>query len=121
MEHRCTERNPSELKILICRHNHPVAIGRIKNGSQCGVFVETDFVDIDCEHQVRLEVLLNKNPFTKLQRIEMQAIVIHKEEKGFGAEVDFAKDSDATAFMDILKYPQSSMPDNRLLAKAANH
>jgi hypothetical protein len=121
MEHRCTERNPSELKILIYKHNHPVAIGRIKNGSQHGVFVETDFVDIECEHLVKLEVLLNKNPATKLQRIEMQAIVIHKDTKGFGAEVDFDRVSDATAFVDILKYSQSSVPDTQIFAKAANH
>ena len=120
MEHRCTERIPSELKILIYKHNHPVAIGRIKNGNQYGIFVETDFVDLDCEHQVRLEVLLNKNPVTKLQRIEMQAIVIHKDAKGFGAEVDFDKVSDVIAFLDILKYPQSSLSDTQMFAKAAN-
>jgi hypothetical protein len=121
MEHRCTERSPSELKILIYKHNHPVAMGKIQNGSQYGVFVETDFVDIDCEHLVRLEVLLSKNPATKLQRIEMQAIVIHKNAKGFGAEVDFDKISDATAFVDILKYSQSIVPDIQIFAKAANH
>jgi hypothetical protein len=121
MEHRCTERSPSELKILIYKHNHPIAIGRIKNGSQYGVYVETDFVDIDCEHQVRLEVLLNKNPVTKLQRIEMHAIIIHKDDKGFGAEVDFDKVSEVNTFLDILKYPQSAVPDTQIFAKAANH
>ena len=121
MEHRCKERSPSELKILIYKHNHPVAIGRIRNGNQHGIFVETDFVDIDCEHQLRLEVLLNKNLATKLQRIEMQAIVIHKEDKGFGAEVDFDKISDAAAFLDVLKYPQSTLSDTQIFAKAANH
>jgi len=38
MEHRCTERTVSELKILIYKHNHPIAIGRIRNGSRSGVF-----------------------------------------------------------------------------------
>lgn len=121
MEHRCTERSLSELKILIYKHNHPVAIGRIKNGSHNGVFVETDFVDIECEHQLRLEVLPNKNPITKLQRIEMQALVIHKEEKGFGAEVDFDKASDANLFLDMLKHPQSHLLITPIFSKAANH
>src|SRR4051812_15196398 len=103
MEHRCTERITSELKILIYKHNHPVAIGRIKNGSHNGVFVETDFQDIDCEHQLTLEVLLNKSTVTKLQRIEMQALVIYKTAKGFGAEVDFDSGSHADTFVEVLQ------------------
>jgi hypothetical protein len=121
MEHRCTERTPSELKILIYKHDHPVAIGRIKNGSHSGVFIETDFFDIECEHQLKLEVLLNKSNVTKLQRIEMQAIVIHKEDRGFGAELDFDKTSDAIAFLNILKHPKSALPVKQVFAKAANH
>jgi hypothetical protein len=119
MEHRCTERINSELKILIYKHNHPIAIGRVKNGSRSGVFVETDFVDIDCEHQLKLEVLLNKNA-VKLQRIEMKAIVIHKTHKGFGAEVDFQSAAHADAFMEMLCGTQVSLPDEQMFAMVAN-
>lgn len=120
MEHRCTERTTSELKLLIYKHNHPIAIGRVKNGSHSGVFVETDFTDIDCEHQLTLEVLLNKSHATKLQRIEMQAIVIHKSSKGFGAEVDFQNASQADIFLDILRGPQVNVPDEQMFALVAN-
>ena len=121
MEHRCTERAASELKILIYKHNHPVAIGRIRNGSHSGVFVETDFDDIECEHQLRIEVLLNKNHAINLQRIEMQAIVIHKTDKGFGAEVDFEIESNANTFLEILRGQHTNITDLHLYAKAANH
>ena len=120
MEHRCAERTTSELKLLIYKHNHPIAIGRVRNGSHSGVFVETDFMDIDCEHQLTLEVLLNKNNGTKLQRIEMQAIVIHKTNKGFGAEVDFQSISQADIFVDILRGPQITVPDDQMFALVAN-
>ena len=120
MEHRCTERTVSELKILIYKHNHPIAIGRIRNGSRSGVFVETDFVDIDCEHQLTLAVLLHKNSITKLQRIEMQAIAIHKTNNGFGAEVDFDNASHADIFLDILENKHSIVADEQIYAKVAN-
>ncbi len=120
MEHRLTERTTSELKILIYKHNHPVAIGRIRNGSHSGVFVETDFSDIDCEHQLTLEVL-TKSTVTKLQRIEMQALVIYKTARGFGAEVDFDSGSHADIFLEILQGPQVNIPDQQPYAKAANH
>lgn len=122
MEHRCAERTTSELKILIYKHSHPVAIGRIKNGSHSGVFVETDFVDVECEHQLRFELLLNKNNITKLQRIEMEAIVIHKTTKGFGAEVDFSTAAHANTFMDLLNRTSSApMVDDAIYARVANN
>lgn len=116
MEHRCAARINSELKILIYKHNHPVAIGRIKNGSRTGVFIETDFVDIDCEHQLKLEVLLNKTSVTKLQRIEMNAIVIHKAVKGFGADIDFQSTAQADVLMEILRGTPVNLPDEQMLA-----
>lgn len=120
MEHRCTERTASEVKILIYKHNHPIAIGRVKNGSRSGVFVETDFFDVDCEHQLKLEILPNKNNAAKLQRIEMKAIVIHKTGKGFGAEVDFQSAAHADMFIEILCGTQVSLPDEPMFARVAN-
>lgn len=120
MEHRCRERISSELKILIYKHNHPIAIGRIRNGSRSGVFVETDFVDIDCEHQLKLEVLLNKNNVAKLQRIEMNAIVIHKAHKGFGAEIDFLTATHEDIFIEMLCGAQSSLSNEQTFAMVAN-
>ena len=120
MEHRYTERTASELKILIYKHNHPIAIGRVKNGSYSGIFVETDFVDIDCEHQLTLEIFPRKNQLTKFQRIEMQAIVIPKTNKGFGAEVDFADSIQMASFIEVLRSPQLAAPDEYIFAMAAN-
>lgn len=120
MEHRCTERITSELKILIYKHNYPIAIGRVKNGSRSGIFVETDFVDVDCEHHLKFEVLVSRNNTAKLQRIEMKAIVIHKTGKGFGAEVDFQSAAQADLFMEMLCGTQVSLPDEKMFAMVAN-
>jgi len=116
MEHRCTTRINSELKLLIYKHNFPVAIGRVKNGSRYGVFVETDFMEIDCEHQLKLEVLLDKNSGTKFQRIEMEALVIHKTGKGFGAEIDFPNSVHGDIFYEILQGNKSVLTEEPELA-----
>lgn len=102
MEHRCAARIQGELKVLIYKHQEPVAIGRIKNGSQLGVFVETDFADTECEHQLKLAVLPSKHaPAT--EGIEMNAMVIHKTSTGFGAEIEFYVAQQAELFIDMLQ------------------
>jgi hypothetical protein len=120
MEHRCTERIVSELKILIYKHNIPIAIGRVRNGSGHGVFVETDFMDIDCEHQLQLEVLFNKSYATKLQSIVMKALVIHKTGKGFGAEIDFQNSAQAELFGELLRGTKADVADEQKFAMVAN-
>ena len=50
----------------------------------------------------------------------MQAIVIHKTNKGFGAEVDFADSVQMDSFIDVLRSPQLAAPDEYIFAMAAN-
>jgi hypothetical protein len=120
MEHRCAERINSELKILIYKYNLPVAIGRVRTGSSSGIFVETDFVDVECEHQLQLEVLFNKSHATKLQSMLMKALVIHKTSKGFGAEVDFQNSAQAELFVDLLRGIKTSAADEQMFTRVAN-
>lgn len=110
MEHRCTQRYSGDLQIVIYKHNVPIAIGRIKNGSRVGGFVETDFADIECEHQLRLEVLGNKQFGAKQQLLRMEAIVIHKTTRGFGVELDMDNREQADLFIEMLRGTQQFRP-----------
>lgn len=103
MEHRCTPRMSADLKILISKHNVPIAIGRIRNGSHSGIFVETEFEDIDCEQLLKLEVVHSKNQSKRATPLEMQALVIHKSANGFGAEIEFANEELSKDFIELLK------------------
>jgi hypothetical protein len=105
MEHRCTQRYSGDLQILIYKHNLPIAIGRIKNGSKVGGFVETDFADIDCEHQLCLEIQASKQ-YPGKQPIRMEAIVIHKTPRGFGVELDIETREQADTFIEMLRGTQ---------------
>lgn len=118
MEHRCTDRYPSDLKILIYKHGLPIAIGRIKNGGRMGVYVETDFMDVDCEHQLTLEVMPSRqNPRLS---IPMKAIVIHKTGHGFGAELDIETHEQSRTFLDMLRGMSYQMQQQQEFAVAAN-
>ncbi|MFO1387679.1 hypothetical protein [Cellvibrio sp.] len=120
MEHRCTERITGDLKVLIHRYNQPIAIGRIKNGSRLGVFVETEFADIGCEQQLRLEIVANRQYRQPL--ITMNALVIHKTEKGFGAELDLDSFEQNDLFMKMLRgdFSTSASVDETSFAVVAN-
>ena len=121
MEHRYTERYASDLSILIYQYKLPVAIGRIKNGSRLGVLIESDFDNIDCEHQISLEVLLNRNSNKhKLQRMEFKALVIHKTVKGFGAALEIQTDEQTDLFMEILQAVNEKSSNPQVFAMVAN-
>lgn len=121
MEHRCTERYSSDLNVLILKHKLPVATGRVKNGGRIGVFIETDFADIECEHQLTLEFLLEADTSCKIQQIDMRAIVIHKARNGFGAELEFSDQEQGELFLKMLRTPKLYRQTSSILAMAVNH
>ena len=102
MEHRCTHRYSCDLKVLIHQHNQPVAIGRIRNGSHMGIFVETDFATVGCEQQLKIEILQGRHTI-KLPLLEINALVIYKAENGFGAAIDIATPELSALFSDLLR------------------
>jgi len=87
MEHRCSARYTADIKILIYRYEVPVAIGRIKNGTRHGLFIESDLVDVKPLQQLGIEILVYRNS-QKLQRYRFDSIVIHTTDHGFGVELD---------------------------------
>lgn len=100
MEHRCTERYCCNLSVIISKQGQVVAVGRIKNGSHLGVFVEADLTDIECGQQLSLKISTQKFNAGKSQSLSMRALVIHKTRQGFGAVLDIATQRQ----IDILKY-----------------
>ena len=121
MEHRCTERFSSDLKIIIYKHDLPIAIGRIKDGSRWGIFVETDSANVECERPLTLEVLLDRKRPSKLKHIEVKAMVIYKTARGFGAELDIETQEDANLFVEMLRGQEILPPhEEQTFAYAAN-
>ncbi|RYZ80452.1 MAG: hypothetical protein EOO68_37345 [Moraxellaceae bacterium] len=102
MEHRCTARHRSELEIQIYKHAAPVATGYVKNGNRWGVFVETVFNDVECEHQIELQIISTCVSSKKLEGVRIPGIVVHQGAKGFGVELDIDSQEHAELFVEIL-------------------
>ena len=89
MEHRCSPRIETDFHVLICQYNKPVAIGRIKDATTFGFYIESDWAARPLQ-QITLEVV-NKQ-MQKLQNNKLEAIVTHKNQHGFGVELELLGD-----------------------------
>lgn len=85
MEHRLSKRVQGELGLLIYKRGMPVAFGQIKDASLRGLFITTDYDDIQVNQTIEMEFCLpdrQENGFRKLK-----AQVARKVHSGLG--VDF--------------------------------
>lgn len=85
MEHRYNQRTSSDAKIFIYERSTPVAIGRCKNLSRYGMFVETDHA-VYLHQPLEVEIIRGRNRSeSKTQR--MKCYVVHMCDNGFGVEM----------------------------------
>lgn len=94
MEHRCSRRVPLNINALIYKHGVPVAMGRIKNGSSHGLFVETDYGDVRELQTLEIEILLGQR-LKGDRRCRIAALVVRKATYGMGLEVEVLEDQNA--------------------------
>ena len=119
MEHRCSERVTTDLKVLIYKLGIPVAIGRLKNGSKLGFFVETDFADINVLQPLDIEVLLQQGPHN-LERYKYTTRVIRKADAGLGLELEHMSVEAAQALDKLLRSPQARQQPKPVLRPVAD-
>jgi hypothetical protein len=87
MEHRFNPRIIADVKVLIYKYCIPMAVGRIKNGTGYGLYIESDFTDVGSFQLLGLEILFY-SPLHILQRFKFNTIVTHTTDDGFGVELD---------------------------------
>lgn len=87
MEHRYGKRNPIRLQVLLYKQGIPVAIGCVSNISQYGLFIDTEFDDVD-ENQILEIELTQRIPGASRWR----ATLVHKGIGGLGFEFHAAPD-----------------------------
>lgn len=86
MEHRYSHRVLSDTKLFMYERGAPVAIGRCKNASRFGLFVETDHV-VYPHQPLEIELIRgHQRSDSHTQRIK--CYVVHICGNGFGVEVD---------------------------------
>jgi hypothetical protein len=102
MEHRCSSRYNADIKILIYRYGVPVAIGRIKNGTRHGLFIESDLAEVRPLQKLDIEMLIYRTP-QKLQRHKFSSIIIHTCAHGFGVELDTLTEDAGNQLVELLQ------------------
>ncbi|WP_323814705.1 hypothetical protein [Cellvibrio sp. NN19] len=119
MEHRCSARYPADIKILIYQYDTPVAIGRIKNGTRYGLYIESDLANVKPLQQLGIEILVNRSP-QKLQRYRFDSIVMHTTEHGFGVELDNLGEEAAKQLTDMLHAAPKTPLESELFEMVAS-
>jgi hypothetical protein len=87
MEHRYSNRFAFDVNVFIHQNRGPVIVGRIKNGTRFGLFIESDASGIYACQLLDVEVLITKNDYQP-QRYKIPSIVTHTTDQGFGVEFD---------------------------------
>jgi hypothetical protein len=85
MEHRLSKRILGKLGLLVYKRGLPVATGQIRDASKQGLFIATDYKDIQLDQTVELEFRFPDKKEKAFRRI--RAHVVRKCEHGLG--VDF--------------------------------
>jgi len=103
MEHRCGRRVPVSINTLIYKHGAPVAMGRIKNASSHGLYLETDYQDVRELQKLELEILLGKR-IKGAQHCYVRALVVRKSNFGFGLDLEILEDAGSRSLQDYITH-----------------
>ncbi|WP_331346824.1 hypothetical protein [Cellvibrio sp. UBA7661] len=120
MEHRCSARYAADIKILIYRYDVPVAIGRIKNGTRYGLFIESDLTSVEPLQQLGIEILVTRGTAQKLQRYRFDSIAIHTTSHGFGVELDTLSEEAGNQLTEMLRASPVTPQESELFDMVAN-
>ncbi|WP_024460194.1 hypothetical protein [Marinimicrobium sp. LS-A18] len=105
MEHRCSRRVSLNINTLIYKHGVPVAMGRIKNGSSHGLYLETDYQNVRELQKLELEVLLGDRVKGN-RRCCVAALVVRKSMTGVGLEMEMLEEHGAKPLREFIEQRQ---------------
>lgn len=103
MEHRCGRRVPVSINTLIYKHGAPVAMGRIKNASDHGLYLETEYRDVRKLQKLELEVLLGKR-IKDARHCFVRVLVVRKSNFGFGLDLEILEDAGSRSLQEYITH-----------------
>src|SRR6185295_16698307 len=83
MEHRYGCREPAHARVMLFKQGLPVAVGCVVNISHFGLFIETEYADVQENKIIEYELLHS----AAQNRQRRRAVLIHKEANGLGFEL----------------------------------
>lgn len=119
MEHRLSKRVPGKLSLLVYKRGMPVATGRIRDASRRGIFIATDYNDVQLNQTLELELCYPEHTEKPLRRL--RAHVVRKSPNGIGLDFD-GVDNDALTIANLIHWLKDhrspSQPDTETRSKA---
>ncbi len=101
MEHRLSKRITTDLDLLVYKRGMPVATGKIRDASRKGLFILTDYTDVQLNQELEIELRFPDCPEQLLRRIRAQ--VVRKTGQGLG--VDFEEvDNDVFTISSLVRW-----------------
>lgn len=86
MEHRLSKRIPGKLGLLVYKRGMPVATGQIRDASKRGLFIATDYNDIQLNQILEVEFRFPERDEKHFRRLK--AHVVRKSDNGLGLDFD---------------------------------
>lgn len=99
MEHRLSKRVPGKLGLLVYKRGMPVATGQIRDASKQGLFIATDYTDVQLNQTVEIEFQFPERKEGRFRRLK--AHVVRKSPKGLGVDFE-GVDNDAFTISSLL-------------------
>lgn len=103
MEHRLSKRVLGKLGLLVYKRGLPVATGQIRDASKRGLFIATDYTDVQLNQTVELEFRFPDKKENAFRRIK--AHVVRKSDLGLGVDFE-GMDNDGFTITALLSWLQ---------------
>ncbi|MAZ06829.1 PilZ domain-containing protein [Marinobacter sp. SS8-8] len=94
MEHRLSKRVHGKLSLLVYKRGMPVATGQVRNASKRGLFIATDYTDVQLNQTVELEFRFPDKQEKQARRLK--AHVVRKSDKGLGVDFEGVENNSFT-------------------------
>lgn len=116
MEHRLSKRVQGKLGLLVYKRGMPVATGQIRDASKKGLFIATDYTDVQLNQTLELEFRFPDKEEKRFRRLK--AHVVRKSDTGLGVDFEGVENDSFTvsSLIHWLKshhYPTNYFPVHR--------
>ncbi|NMT63615.1 PilZ domain-containing protein [Marinobacter orientalis] len=101
MEHRLSKRTNGKLGVLVCKRGMPVATGQIRNASNRGLFIVTDYTDVQLNQALDIEFHFPDKQEKQFR--QLKGLVVRKSENGIGIDFD-GVENDSFTILSLLEW-----------------
>lgn len=108
MEHRANPRVNADKALLLYQRGLPIAIGRLRNLSHSGLFVETGWLNIAPQQLLEVQILANDGGYPP----QLRTHIAHRAQDGLGLEIHDDSDSARHLLRQLLQAAEDDAPQH---------